>query len=71
MKENESGTSLLRLHVADEDSVNSSAWRARYTIDGDKGGNFQIETDPESNDGILTLVKVPDTYFTMQSLPLH
>ncbi|XP_020559105.1 cadherin-like protein 26 [Oryzias latipes] len=60
VKENESGTSLLRLHVADEDSVNSSAWRARYTIDGDKGGNFQIETDPESNDGILTLVKPLD-----------
>lgn len=58
MKENESGKSPLRLHVTDEDSVNSSAWRARYTIDGDSAGNFHIETDPETNDGILTILKV-------------
>ncbi|XP_024126911.1 cadherin-like protein 26 isoform X1 [Oryzias melastigma] len=60
VKENESGKSPLRLHVTDEDSVNSSAWRARYTIDGDSAGNFHIETDPETNDGILTILKPLD-----------
>ncbi|RVE72486.1 hypothetical protein OJAV_G00042110 [Oryzias javanicus] len=60
VKENESGMSPLRLHVTDEDSVNSSAWKARYIIDGDTAGNFHIETDPETNDGILTISKPLD-----------
>lgn len=58
MKERETGTSPLRLHVTDKDSPNSPAWRAKYTIHGDVGGHFKIETDPETNDGILTVVKV-------------
>ena len=58
MKENQSGFSPLRLHVTDKDTVNSRAWRARYTIHGDGGRHFKIETDPETNDGILTVVKV-------------
>ncbi|XP_041837178.1 cadherin-like protein 26 [Melanotaenia boesemani] len=57
VKENESGSTPLRLHVTDKDTVNSKAWRAKYTIHGDLGGNFKIETDPETNDGILTVVK--------------
>ncbi|KAM4588696.1 cadherin-like protein 26 [Odontesthes bonariensis] len=60
VKENQSGSSPLRLHVTDKDTVNSRAWRARYTIHGDKGRHFKIETDPETNDGILTVVKPID-----------
>lgn len=58
VKELETGSSPLRLHVTDKDSPGSRAWRARYTIHGDEGEHFKIETDPDTNDGILTVVKV-------------
>ncbi|AWP03303.1 putative cadherin-like protein 26 [Scophthalmus maximus] len=57
VKEETTGSSPLRLHVTDGDTPSSPAWRARYTIHGDEGGHFAIETDPDSNDGILTVVK--------------
>ncbi|XP_047438530.1 cadherin-like protein 26 [Mugil cephalus] len=60
VKEDETGSSPLRLHVTDKDSPGSRAWRARYTIHGDKGEHFRIETDPATNDGILTVVKPLD-----------
>lgn len=44
--------------MIDEDSPNSPAWRAKYTIQGDEGEHFKIETDPDTNDGILTVIKV-------------
>uniref|UniRef100_A0A673ABE3 Cadherin 27 n=1 Tax=Sphaeramia orbicularis TaxID=375764 RepID=A0A673ABE3_9TELE len=56
--ENEIGTSPLRLHVTDKDSPHSPAWKARYTIHGNEGKHFKIETDPETNDGILTVIRV-------------
>lgn len=58
VKEGEVGLSPLRLLVTDEDKPHMPAWRARYTIEGDEAGNFRIETDPASNDGILTVIKV-------------
>lgn len=58
VKEGEIGVSPLRLHVTDRDTPNSPAWRAKYTIHGDNEGYFKIETDPDTNDGILTVVKV-------------
>ncbi|KAL7407698.1 hypothetical protein ABVT39_012237 [Epinephelus coioides] len=60
VKEGETGTSPLRLHVTDNDTSNSSAWRAKYTIHGDEGEHFQIETDPGTNDGILTVIRPLD-----------
>lgn len=60
VKENEIGSSPLRLHAADDDTPKSRAWRARYTIQGDEGQHFQIKTDPDTNDGVLTVVKVSD-----------
>ncbi|TKS71004.1 Cadherin-like protein 26 [Collichthys lucidus] len=60
VKEGEIGVSPLRLHVTDRDTPNSPAWRAKYTIHGDNEGYFKIETDPDTNDGILTVVKPLD-----------
>ncbi|XP_054882658.1 cadherin-like protein 26 [Poeciliopsis prolifica] len=60
VKENEVGVSPLRLHVTDKDMTQSKAWRAKYTIHGDMAGYFKIETDAETNDGILTVVKSLD-----------
>ncbi|KAK9529448.1 hypothetical protein VZT92_013539 [Zoarces viviparus] len=60
VREDEGGTSPLRLHVSDKDTPNSPAWRAKYTIQGDQGEHFQIKTDPDTNDGILTVIKPLD-----------
>uniref|UniRef100_A0A3Q3BFP0 Cadherin-like protein 26 n=2 Tax=Kryptolebias marmoratus TaxID=37003 RepID=A0A3Q3BFP0_KRYMA len=57
VKEDEFGTSPLKIHVTDKDSPHSKAWKAKYTIHNDDERNFKIETDPETNDGILTVVK--------------
>lgn len=58
VKEGAIGISPLRLHVTDRDVSHSPAWRARFTIHGDKGSHFTIQTDPDSNDGILEVVRV-------------
>ncbi|XP_053105350.1 cadherin-like protein 26 [Hemicordylus capensis] len=53
---------VLRLAVEDQDSRNTSAWRAKYKIvRGNEKHNFIIETDPDSNEGVLSIVK-PLTY---------
>ncbi|XP_007909970.2 cadherin-like protein 26 isoform X2 [Callorhinchus milii] len=52
---------ILRVKVTDEDLPNTPAWRAKYTItEGNEHGNFKIETDAETNDGIVTLIKQMD-----------
>ncbi|XP_030634244.1 cadherin-like protein 26 [Chanos chanos] len=60
VKERETGVSPLRIHVSDRDSYQTGAWRAKYTILGDVGQHFSIDTDPETNDGILTVIKPLD-----------
>ncbi|KAM7006223.1 cadherin-like protein 26 [Tautogolabrus adspersus] len=60
VKEHEIGASPLLLHVTDRDSPNSPAWRARFSIQGDEKESFKIETDPHTNDGVLTVVKPLD-----------
>ncbi|XP_051272508.1 cadherin-like protein 26 [Dicentrarchus labrax] len=60
VKEDEAGTSPLRLHVTDKDTPNSLAWRVKYTIQGDDGEHFTIETDADTNDGILKVAKPLD-----------
>ena len=49
---------VLRLQVADKDSPGSQALKAKYTIHGDKEKYFKIETDPKTNEGVLTVIKV-------------
>ena len=58
VKERETGVEVLRLQVTDKDTRGSEAWKAKYTIHGDKKEQFKIETDPKTNEGILTVVKV-------------
>lgn len=52
------GISPLKIHTTDTDTRLTPAWRVRYSIQGDKGGHFSIHTDPDTNDGILTVIKV-------------
>ncbi|XP_051515748.1 cadherin-like protein 26 isoform X2 [Myxocyprinus asiaticus] len=60
VKERETGVEVLRLQVTDKDSPGSKAWKAKYTIIGDPKQFFKIETDPFTNEGILTIVKPMD-----------
>lgn len=59
MEENAVDVEILRLTIQDKDLVNSPNWRANYSIlKGNENGNFQIVTDPKTNEGILRVVKV-------------
>ncbi|XP_051529137.1 cadherin-like protein 26 isoform X2 [Myxocyprinus asiaticus] len=58
--EGTNGTSPLTIHTTDADTRSTAAWRVRYSVKGDKSGHFSIHTDPDTNNGILTVVKPLD-----------
>ncbi|KPP68028.1 hypothetical protein Z043_113321 [Scleropages formosus] len=60
VKEREAGKQLLRLQVTDKDSRKTAAWRARYTLHGEDSDSFHVDTDPETNEGILSVIKPLD-----------
>lgn len=48
-----------RLEVEDRDLPGSPNWAAKFTIlEGDPDGHFAIRTDPNTNEGVLSVVKV-------------
>ena len=50
---------MLCLEVQDGDSPFTSAWRVKFNIlNGNEEGHFDILTDPETNEGILNVIKV-------------
>lgn len=50
---------ILRIPVQDQDTPNTPASRAVFTIlKGNEKGNYKIETDPFTNEGVLTVIKV-------------
>ncbi|KAJ8370675.1 hypothetical protein SKAU_G00107030 [Synaphobranchus kaupii] len=58
--EREFGKPILRLQAEDRDAKNTPAWRAKYIIHGDKDNHFKIETDPKTNEGVLSVQKPLD-----------
>lgn len=59
--ENRVDVIVANLTVTDKDQPHTPAWNARYQMTGgDPTGQFTILTDPNSNDGLVTVVKVRD-----------
>ncbi|XP_031229645.1 cadherin-like protein 26 isoform X1 [Mastomys coucha] len=53
--------SVLYLPVQDGDTPFTPAWRTQFIIrDGDEEGHFDIVTDPETNQGLLSIIKPLD-----------
>ncbi|KAB0384786.1 hypothetical protein FD755_006703, partial [Muntiacus reevesi] len=52
---------IVNLTVEDKDDPTTGAWRAAYTIiNGNPGQSFEIHTNPETNEGMLSVVKPLD-----------
>lgn len=50
---------VANLTVGDADQPHSPNWNAIYRIiSGDPTGHFTIRTDPVTNDGMVTVIKV-------------
>ncbi|XP_062932871.1 desmocollin-2 isoform X1 [Cynocephalus volans] len=71
VEENTVDVEILRVTVEDKDLVNTANWRANYTIlKGNENGNFKIVTDPQTNEGVLCVVK-PLDYEERQQVTLQ
>ncbi|NXO90665.1 DSG2 protein, partial [Certhia brachydactyla] len=70
IEENRANVEIMRIKVFDKDEEFSDNWLANFTfVSGNEEGFFQIVTDTQTNEGILTVVKELD-YEKMQSLNL-
>lgn len=59
--ENRVDVIVANLTVTDKDQPHTPAWNAMYRMTGgDPTGRFTILTDPNSNDGLVTVLKVRD-----------
>lgn len=58
VKETMENVLVCRVQAEDEDTRGSAAWKVKYQIHGDPDNNFHIETDNETNDGLLYVKKV-------------
>ncbi|KAM6942820.1 cadherin-15 isoform 1-T1 [Xenentodon cancila] len=49
-----------RVNVTDRDDRGTKNWEAKYSISGDPGHRFSIRTDPETNQGVVTVMQPLD-----------
>ncbi|XP_023569844.1 desmocollin-2 isoform X2 [Octodon degus] len=67
VEENTVDVEILRVTVQDKDLANTANWRANYTIlKGNENGRFKIITDPQTNEGVLCVIKPLDYEETQQ-----
>ncbi|XP_014462265.2 desmoglein-2 isoform X1 [Alligator mississippiensis] len=58
VEENTANMEVMRIKVFDRDEEFSDNWLANFTItSGNEGGYFHIETDTQTNEGIVMLIK--------------
>ncbi|XP_045637828.1 desmoglein-2 [Ursus americanus] len=61
VEENQANVEVMRIKVFDADEIGSDNWLANFTIvSGNEMGYFHIETDTQTNEGIVTLIKEVD-----------
>lgn len=53
------------MNVTDRDDHGTGNWEAKYLISNDPGGNFAIITDPNTNQGIVSVVKVQSDHLLL------
>ncbi len=59
VQENQENVLVTRIPVEDKDLVNTPNWRALFEVTkGNESGNFRMETDPKTNEGLLYVIKV-------------
>lgn len=57
--ENTAHREVMRFQALDDDEVETDNWKVEFDIvSGNEDGIFSIKTDPETNEGVLMLVKV-------------
>ncbi|XP_068955958.1 desmoglein-2 isoform X2 [Petaurus breviceps papuanus] len=70
IEENQANVEVMRIKVTDLDEIGSDNWLANFTfLSGNEGGYFHVETDTQTNEGIVTLIKEVD-YEVMKTLDL-
>lgn len=70
VEENQANVEVIRIKVFDADEIGSDNWLANFTFaSGNERGYFRIETDTQTNEGIVTLIKELD-YEEMKHLDL-
>uniref|UniRef100_K9J3J6 Putative cadherin egf lag seven-pass g-type receptor n=1 Tax=Desmodus rotundus TaxID=9430 RepID=K9J3J6_DESRO len=61
VEENQANVEVMRIKVFDADEIGSDNWLANFTFaSGNEMGYFRIETDTQTNEGIVTLIKELD-----------
>uniref|UniRef100_A0A3B3S7C7 Cadherin 15, type 1, M-cadherin (myotubule) n=1 Tax=Paramormyrops kingsleyae TaxID=1676925 RepID=A0A3B3S7C7_9TELE len=65
--ENRGTYEIGRVHTKDNDEPGTANWKTVYSIiKGDPSGHFAVHTDPETNEGVLYVVKPLDYEVTKQ-----
>ncbi|KAM4629585.1 desmocollin 2-like protein isoform 2-T2 [Polymixia lowei] len=61
IEENKVDVLVLRIPVDDKDEEKTKNWNAKFVITaGNVNGNFRVDTDPKTNEGLLYVVKPLD-----------